>query len=102
LKTPLVLQGRLPFDWQFGQASFKILNVGPIGVSEKIYLQIDQEIESWADDRDADKKNHELISAFSNAYPEYKYSFAGLVVRAHERGGNRLFGTVSKTDAATK
>jgi hypothetical protein len=102
LKPPPVLQGRLPFDWQLGQASFKILNVGPIGVGQKIYLQIDQEIEPWADNNDADKKNHELISAFSKSFPEYKHAFAGLVARAHERGGNRLFGTVSETDAATK
>lgn len=102
LKPPLALQGRPPFNWQFGQASFRVLNVGPIGVGQKIYLQIDQEIEPWANDKDADKKNHELISAFSDSYPEYKHAFAGLVVRAHERGGNRGFGTVSETDAATK
>jgi hypothetical protein len=102
LKPPLILQGRPPFNWQFGQASFRVLNVGPIGVGQKIYLQIDQEIEPWADDKDADNKNHELISAFSNSYSEYKHAFAGLVVRAHERGGNRGFGTVSETDAATK
>jgi hypothetical protein len=102
LKPPPVLQGQLPFDWKFGQASFRVLNIGPVGVSQKIYLQIDQEIEPWADDKDADKKNHELISAFSNSYPEYKHAFAGLIVRAHERGGNRLFGTVFETDAVTK
>jgi hypothetical protein len=78
------------------------LNVGPIGVSQNIYLKIDHEIEPWAKDKDADKKNHELITAFSSSYPEYKHAFAGLVVTAHERGGMRAYGTVSENDAATK
>jgi len=71
-------------------------------VSQKVYLKIDHEIEPWATDKDADKKNHELISAFSSSYPEYKHTFAGLVVTAHERGGMRGYGTVSENDAATK
>jgi hypothetical protein len=83
------LQGAPPFTWQFGQASFKVLNVGALGVNKKIYLKIDQELESWAADKDADEKNHELISAFAQAYPEYKDAFSGLVVRAHEGGGPR-------------
>ncbi|SRR5216683_3113338 len=102
LKPPPALQGRPPFEWQLGKSFFKVLNVGPIGVSQKIYLKIDHEIAPWADDKDADKKNHELISAFSSSYSEYKHAFAGLVVTAHERGGNRGFGTVSENDAATK
>jgi hypothetical protein len=102
LKPPPTLQGQPPFEWQLGKSVFKVLNVGPIGVSQKIYLKIDYEIPPWADDKDADKKNHELISAFSNAYPEYKHAFAGLVVTAHERGGNRGYGTVSENDVAAK
>jgi hypothetical protein len=102
LEPPRVLQGRPPFDWKFSQSSFKVLNVGPIGVGQKLYLQVDHEIEPWADDKDADKTNHNLISAFAKGYPEYKDVFAGLVVRAHERGGDRGFGTVFENDAATK
>lgn len=102
LKPPPVLQGQPPFEWQLGKSSFKVLNVGPIGVSQKIYLKIDHEIEPWANDQDADKRNRELISAFSSSYPGYKYAFAGLVVTAHERGGNRGYGTVSENDAASK
>jgi hypothetical protein len=102
LKSPPILRGQPPFNWQLGKLSFKVLNVGPIGVSQKIYLKIDHEIEPWANDKDADKKNHELITAFSSSYPEYKHAFAGLVVTAHERGGMRAYGTVSENDAATK
>jgi hypothetical protein len=100
LKPPPILQGQPPFNWQLGKLSFKVLNVGPIGVSQNIYLKIDHEIEPWGNDKDADKKNHELISAFSGSYAEYKYAFAGLVVTAHERGGLRGYGTVSENDAA--
>jgi hypothetical protein len=98
LQAPRELQGRPPFTWQFGQTSFKVLNVGALGISKKIYLQVDQELESWVSDKDADERNHELISAFAKAYPEYKDAFSGLVVRAHERGGTRGFGTVAENE----
>jgi hypothetical protein len=102
LKVPHVLEGHPPFVWQLGQFSFKVLNVGAIGVGQKLYLQVDHEIETWADDKDADKINHELISAFARVYPEYRDVFAGLVVRAHERGGSRGFGTVLTNDETAK
>ncbi len=102
LEPPTILQGPTPFKWSLGKLSYKVLNVGPIGVSQKIYLKIDHEIEPWAKDQDADKTNHELISAFAASYPEYKHAFAGLVVRAHERGGMRGYGTVSENDPATR
>jgi len=102
MKPPRDLPLRPPYDWHFGQSSFKILSIGPIGVGQKIYLQVDQEIVPWADDKDADKRNHDLILAIAKAYPEYKDAFAGIVVRAHERGGSRGFGTVFENDADTK
>jgi hypothetical protein len=102
LQPPHELQGPAPFTWQFGQASFKVLNVGALGVNKKIYLNIDQELEPWAADKDADVKNHELISAFAKTYPEYKDVFSGLVVRAHERGGPRGFGTVVENELTGK
>lgn len=98
LRTPHDLQGSPPFNWQLGNTAFKVLNVGPIGVGQKIYLSIDHEIEPWSDDKVADEKNHTLMAAFSVAYPEYKSIFAGLVVRAHERGSSRGFGTVSENN----
>jgi hypothetical protein len=102
LHPPSNVQPPPPFIWQFGQSTFKVLNVGPIGIGGKIYLQIDHELEPWATDKDADRKNHELISAFAGAYPEYKDAFSGLVVRAHERGGTRGFTTVSENEPAAK
>jgi hypothetical protein len=102
LQPPHELRGPAPFTWQFGQASFKVLNVAALGVNKKIYLNIDQEFEPWAADKDADAKNHELISAFQKAYPEYTDAFSGLVVRAHERGGPRGFGTVVENELTGK
>jgi len=95
VQRPHILQGQAPFIWSFDKSAFKVLNVGPIGVGGKIYLLVDHEIEPWAEDKEADGKNRDLITAFATAYPEYKEAFAGLVVRAHERGGNRGFGTVN-------
>jgi hypothetical protein len=97
-QVPHEFQGRPPFHWQFGPSSFTILKFGPIGVSGKIYLQIDHQMEPWTDDKQADQRNHELISAFANAHPEYKDVFAGMVVRAHEQNGNRGFGTVAENE----
>jgi hypothetical protein len=102
LRPPLILQGKPPFNWQLGKSSFKVLSLGPVGSSQKIYLKIDYEIEPWAKDIDADNKNRELITAFSSSYPEYKHAFAGLVVTAHERGGLHGYGTVSENDVAAK
>lgn len=102
VKKPDILQGQPPFIWKLGKFTFKVLNVGPIGVGGKIYLQVDQEIEPWAEDKEADQKNHDLIAAFARDYPEHRDVFAGLVVRAHERGGNRGFGTVDENQKQSK
>ena len=95
-KRPENLQGQPPFTWNLAKSTFKVLNVGPIGINGKIYLLIDHETAPWAEDKEADRKNRDLIAGFAGAYPEYKDAFAGLVVRAHERGGNRGFGTVDE------
>lgn len=98
LHPPRELQGQAPFNWEFGKSSFKVMNVSALGIAGKIYLQIDQEIEPWTEDKVADQKNRELIAAFASAFPQYKSAFSGLAVRAHERGGNRGFGTVDAND----
>jgi hypothetical protein len=100
LRPPHEMQPPAPFIWQFGGAQFKVLNVGLIGIGGKIYLQIDHELDAWGTNEELDKKNHELISAFVDARPEYKYVFSGLVVRAHERGGSRGFASVSENELA--
>jgi len=102
VEVPRELRGQPPFAWSFGKSSFKILNVAALGVSGKIYLLIDHEIEPWVDNQDADRKNHDLMVNFATAYPEYRDAFAGLVVRAHERGGNRGWGTVDENESSAK
>jgi hypothetical protein len=96
VQRPPVLQGKAPFVWDFDKPTFRVLNVGAIGIGGKIYLLIDHEIEPWTEDKEADRKNRDLITAFAKAYPEYKEAFSGLIVKAHERGGNRGFGTVDE------
>jgi hypothetical protein len=102
LKVPRDVQGQPPFVWKFGESTFRVLNVGPIGVGGKIYLMVHHEIEPWAENKDAEKKNRELIATFGKSYPEYKSAFAGLVVRAHERAGTRGFGTVEENKEQSK
>jgi hypothetical protein len=102
VQAPHELEGSPPFNFQFGKSLYKVLNIGPIGVAGRIYLQIDHEIESWRVDKEADAKNREFLSAFDKAYPECRTVFAGIVIRAHERGGTRGFGTVSENDGLAK
>jgi hypothetical protein len=102
LKPPMNLQGGPPFDWLLGKTTYKVLNVGPIGISETVYLLIDHQIEAWTDDKVADAKNRELISSFSKSYPEYRQVFAGIMARAHASEGVHSFSTVVENDAVTK
>jgi hypothetical protein len=98
LQVPRELQGNPPFAWKFGDDSFKIVNVSPIGVGGKIYLTITQEIAPWGAEQDADQRNRVLILDFIRAVPEYVSVFAGLVVGASEAGGHRLFRTVYENE----
>jgi hypothetical protein len=102
LQLPRELQGQAPFVWKFGANEYKILNAGPIGVAGKIYLMVTQEVAPWGADQEADQHNRALISDFGRAIPEYTNVFAGLVVGAKERGGNRLFRTVDETATTPK
>lgn len=94
LKRPDLLSGQVPFAWKFGSNSFKILQLGPIGVGSKVYLNITQELSPWPLDADADLKNRELIAEFKRAVPEYATVFAGLVITAQDKNGKRGFRTV--------
>jgi hypothetical protein len=94
LEVPRDIQGQPPFTWKFGNSSFKILVVGPLGIGGNIYLNIEQEIAQWTDDNDADRKNRNLIAGFKEAYPEYSDVFAGLVVAAREQAGPHGYRTV--------
>jgi len=99
LQVPIELQGQAPFTWHFGGHTFRILNVGPIGVGGKVYLMINHEISPWDADQEADQQNRALISDFARSIPEYRNVFAGLVVGAIERGGHRGFRTIDENTA---
>jgi len=91
---PAEIQGQAPYQWKTKNRVFRILQVGPIAIGGKVYLSIAHETEPWSKDEQAEQWNQELIRFFSGRFPEYSEVFAGLVVRAHERGGTRGFGTV--------
>jgi hypothetical protein len=96
VERPSILEGEAPFTWKFDNSPFKVLNVGPIAVGGKIYLMVAHEVEPWAAEKDVEQNNRQLMAGLAKMYPEYKTAFAGLVVRAHERGGTRAFGTVDE------
>jgi hypothetical protein len=97
LPVPSEIRGPAPFLWQDGEKTFKVLNVGPIAVGGKIHMMIVHEVSPWQSDTQVDGWNKELLRYFKKRFPEYSDSFAGLVARAHERSGNRGFGTVEET-----
>jgi hypothetical protein len=69
VQRPHILQGQAPFVWKFDESTFKVLNVGPIGIGGKIYLLVSHEIEPWAEDKQADRKNRDLITALPKPTP---------------------------------
>ena len=96
LPRPSILEGPFPLSWTSDHSTFQVMSVGPIAVGGKVYLVVDHEIDPWTENTVADRKNRDLIAALPKAYPEYKGVFAGLVIRAHERGGHRGFSTVDE------
>lgn len=102
LSLPVELQGQPPFSWRASDVTFKVLNLGPIAVGGKIYVMIQHEASAWVNDTQADSLNRQLIAYFKGRFPEYSNVFAGIVVRVHERGGNRGYGTVEELPSAGK
>lgn len=94
IHVPSSLQGKPPFAWSFGAHTFKVLNVGPIAVAGKIYLDIAYDARPWKNYKQVDQENRELIRDFASKYPEYSAVFAGIIGEAHEIGGNQGFRTV--------
>jgi hypothetical protein len=99
---PYELQGQTPFSWHLEGADFKILGVRSVGVGDKIYLAIAQEIDPWKEDQEPDRRNRELIPRFIRAFPEYLAAFEGLIVEARERGTGRGYRTIDAPIAATQ
>jgi hypothetical protein len=97
--APREIQGPPPFSWREGEKSWKILSVGPIAVGGKIYVTISHEVSQFQTESEVDGWNKDLLSYFKNRFPEYSDVFSGVVVRAHERGTNRGYGTVEELPA---
>jgi hypothetical protein len=94
--APREIQKPPPFSWREGEKSWKILSVGPIAVGGKIYVTISHEVSRIQTESEVDGWNKDLLSYFKNRFPEYSDVFSGVVVRAHERGTNRGYGTVEE------
>lgn len=94
--VPDEIKGPPPFLWKNGERIYKVNNVGPIAIGGKLYVSINHEVSPWQSNEQVEGWNRELISYFKNRFPEYSDSFAGLVVRATERGSNRGYGTVEE------
>ncbi len=99
LVAPREIQGPSPFSWRDGDKSWKILSIGPLAVAGKVYVSISHEVPQFQTERQVDDWNKELLAYFKDRFPEYADVFAGVVIRAHERGTNRGFGTVEELPA---
>jgi hypothetical protein len=94
--------GHPPFEWKASDMTFWVLNVGPVAVGGKIYVMIQDESPAWSTDAQIDGWNKKLIAYFKGRFPEYSDVFAGIVVRANEKGTHRGFGTVEEVPSAAK
>jgi hypothetical protein len=99
LSVPFEIRGQPPFSWGTEEATYKVINVGPIAVGGKIYVTITHEVPPSRSDKEMDALNRKLISYFKRRFPEYSDVFAGVVARAVERGSNRGYGTVDALPA---
>jgi hypothetical protein len=96
LPRPEELKGHVPFAWSLGGQAFTISEIGFYDLDGALCLKLVQDIDPWTDDADADQRNRTLIQAFAAAFPEYTSAFAGLVVFARDKQGNRLFLTLDR------
>lgn len=94
LPVPEDLKGAPPFQWSAPGRKFEVSNVGPLAVGGKIYLHINHQTEPWKDNEQVEQWNQQLIRYIEDQFPEYKSAFSGLIVRAHERGGSKGYGSV--------
>jgi hypothetical protein len=93
---PPEIQGLPPFLWENENVTWKVLNVGLIALSGKIYVVITHEVTAWQTDDQVNNWNRALLSYFKTRFPEYSEAFAGLVAEAHARGTNRGYRTVDE------
>ena len=102
LSVPSEIQGQPPFTWEASDVTFRVLNVGPIAVGGKLYVVVQHEVTRLPNDSQAEALNRKLLAYFKSRFPEYSDVFAGIVVRVHERGGNRVYGTVDELSSTAK
>jgi hypothetical protein len=97
LDLPSGLRGPAPFLWKNGDATYKILRIGPLCIANKLYIVVAHEVVPWQSNEQVESWNRRLLAYFKGQYPEYATSFSGIVVRAMEQGTNRGYGTVEET-----
>jgi hypothetical protein len=94
LTVPPEVKGPPPFFWKNGEQTYKVLQVGPMAIGGKIYLALHHEVSPWQSNEQVDGWNKDFIRYIKQRLPEYSDAFAGLIIRAVERGTSRGFGTV--------
>jgi hypothetical protein len=97
------IAGQPPFEWKDGSSVYKVLTVGPIAIAGKLHIVINHETGPWANDKEVDDRNKNLLAYFKRTFPEYRDAFPSIIIQAHERGTTRGFGTVEQdTETVTK
>ena len=93
-KRPVVMAGPSPWYWKNEHGTFKIMQIGSLGIAGKMYVVIDHEVPAKTSNEEMVRVNRGLLAHFKNLFPEYADIFAGLLVRAHEQGTDKVYGTV--------
>ena len=95
-KRPHEMAGTPPWYWKNERATFKIMQIGSLGIAGKIYVVIDHEVPAKTTNEEMERVNRDLIAHFKRLFPEYADIFAGLLARAHEQGTGKGHGTVDE------
>jgi len=95
-RRPPEMVGTPPWYWKNERATFKIMQVGSLGIAGKIYVVIDHEVPPKTSNEEMERTNRDLIAHFKRRFPEYADVFAGLLARAHEQGTGKGYGTVDE------
>jgi len=93
-KRPPEMAGTPPWSWKSDRGTFKIMQVGSLGIAGKLYVVIDHEVPAKTSNEEMDRVNRDLIAHFKRLFPEYTDVFGGLLARAHEQGTGNGYNTV--------
>jgi hypothetical protein len=94
LITPKELTGPFPTTWIMDGRSFRIALVSHAGTSGGRSVLALVQLSDFADNEDADRRNHVLIDAFRKAHPEWPEVFDWLAAKTCKPDGSLCFGTV--------